>query len=252
MKHIIKKCSMAILLIAGMANITGCGGKTGSGTNHAPVAHDDTATATQGGAAVTIDVLANDTDEDNDTLSIKAGSLTTPDHGGTVTISDGKVTYTPPTGYYGTETFQYTVSDGQGGEDNGTVSVAVNATPTAHDDTASATRAGAAVTIDVLANDTDSDGDSLSIKSGSLSTPDHGGTATINSGKITYTPPDNYSGTETFDYTTTDGHGGEDTATVTVTIARAWGSPVLIGDGNTVDAEKPQVAALPNGDVIAV
>ncbi len=239
-------------LIAIMSVLSGCGGGGGGSTNHAPVAHDDTATATQGGAAVTIDVLANDTDEDNNTLSIKSGSLTSPNHGGTVTIRDGKVTYTPPTGYYGTETFQYTVSDGQGGEDNGTVTVAVNAPPVAQDDTATATRAGTAVTIDVLANDTDSNGNTLSIKSGSLTTPTHGGTATIGSGKITYTPPANYSGTETFNYTATDGHGGEDTATVTVTIAKAWGSPVLIGDGNTVDAEKPQVAALPNGDAIAV
>ena len=127
-----------------------------------------------------------------------------------------------------------------------------NHPPAAHDDTASAIRGGAAVTINVLVNDTDSNGDTLSIKSGSLTTPTHGGTVTISSGKITYTPPANYSGTETFDYTVTDGHGGEDTATVTVTIAKAWGNPVLIGDGNTVDAKEAKVAALPNGDAIAV
>ncbi len=127
-----------------------------------------------------------------------------------------------------------------------------NAAPTAVDDSCRAERGGAAVTVDPLANDTDSNGDILRIKSGSLTTPDHGGTAAISNDRIIYTPPKDYSGVETFRYTVTDGRGGEDEATVRVTVAKAWGDPVLIGDGNSVNAKNPQVAVLPDGDAVAV
>ena len=75
----------------------------------APVANDDSAQATTG-ATVTIDVLANDTDANGDTLTVSSVSGTT---GGTATISSGgtSVTYTAP-GTAGDYTFTYTASDG--------------------------------------------------------------------------------------------------------------------------------------------
>jgi len=68
--------------------------------------------------------------------------------------------------------------------------------------------------VDVLVNDTDVDGDTLSIKS--MTQPAHG-TVTKENGKLKYTPDNNYSGTDTFDYTVTDGDL-DDTATVSVTV----------------------------------
>jgi len=126
-----------------------------------------------------------------------------------------------------------------------------NHSPVANDDAASATRGGAVMTIDVLANDTDEDNNTLSIKSGSLSTPTHGGTVTLSGNKITYTPPASYSGTETFDYTVTDGHGGEDTATVTVTIARKWEGARLI-ETDSADTYSPRIAMDASGNALAV
>ncbi|UTJ05774.1 putative Ig domain-containing protein [Arcobacter roscoffensis] len=79
--------------------------------NDAPKAVDDTAN-TLVDTAVTIDVLANDSDEDKDTtLTIKDGSLTTPMNGSAQTV-DGKIVYTPSSGYLGDDTFMYTVTDG--------------------------------------------------------------------------------------------------------------------------------------------
>ncbi|WP_277656870.1 retention module-containing protein [Seleniivibrio woodruffii] len=91
--------------------------------NDNPVANDDTATVDEN-SSVVIDVRSNDTDLDGDTLSVSAVSQ--PAHG-TVTIgADGKLVYTPTRGYYGTDSFTYTVSDGKGGTDTATVSITVN------------------------------------------------------------------------------------------------------------------------------
>jgi hypothetical protein len=122
-----------------------------------------------------------------------------------------------------------------------------NHAPVALDDNASTTRGGAAVDIDALANDTDSDGDTLTLQS--VATPAHG-TATISSGKIHYTPPSNFSGTVMFEYTVSDGTV-TDTATVTVTIDKSWGNEAMIESG-TEDAYDSQIAFDGDGNAIAV
>jgi uncharacterized repeat protein (TIGR01451 family) len=73
------------------------------------------------------------------------------------------------------------------------------------------------VTIDVLNNDSDPDGDTLTVASVTQGT--HG--SVINNGNdVTYTPGSGFSGTDSFGYTVSDGHGGTDTATVTVTVVK--------------------------------
>jgi hypothetical protein len=98
--------------------------------------------------------------------------------------------------------------------------VKVNTAPVAVDDTLTAGKSSAATLIDVLANDTNNDSsDSLSLVS--VTTPNHGGTAAIASGKINYQPASGYIGTETFDYTLHDTLGVTDVGTVTVTVVDA-------------------------------
>jgi cytochrome c len=92
---------------------------TEANTNRNPVAVDDSAETTEG-TAVDVDVLANDTDADGDTLALD--SVTDPANG-TATISGTKVRYTPDAGHTGADTFDYVVSDGNGGTDTGTVTV---------------------------------------------------------------------------------------------------------------------------------
>jgi hypothetical protein len=88
--------------------------------NCPPVAVDDTAT-TVNGFPVTINVLANDSDPDGDPLTVT--SVSDPPNGTAVNNGDGTVTYTPDCGFFGTDTFGYSISDGQGGTDTGLVTV---------------------------------------------------------------------------------------------------------------------------------
>ena len=94
-------------------------------TNNSPTANDDSAQTTSG-TAVSINVLANDTDADGDTLTISA--VNTPQNG-TAEIVSSSIVYTPGTGFTGTDTFEYTVSDGNGGTDTATVTVTVSSDP---------------------------------------------------------------------------------------------------------------------------
>ena len=186
--------------------------------NTAPRAGDDTASTRQG-TPVDVAVLGNDSDADGDSLTVTA--VTQPAHGTVTVNSDGTITYTPDAGYTGPDSFEYTVSDGNGGSDTGTVRVTVTPTAPANSDTRAGddevgTGAGSPVTIPVLYNDTDPDGDELSVISATQ--PAHG-TVTVNpDGTITYTPQAGYTGPDSFQYTVSDGNGGTDTATVTVTV----------------------------------
>lgn len=91
--------------------------------NCPPVAEDDAA-ATIAGSPVTVDVLANDSDPDGDTLTVTGN--TDPANGSVVDNGDGTFTYTPNNGFTGDDTFTYTISDGNGGTDTATVTITVN------------------------------------------------------------------------------------------------------------------------------
>ncbi|MBD3886307.1 cadherin-like domain-containing protein [Phormidium tenue FACHB-886] len=89
--------------------------------NTAPIANPDSASTAQN-QPVTVDVLANDTDAEQDALNV-TGS-TTPSNG-ILTNNNGSFIYTPNSGFSGTDSFTYTISDGKGGSATATVSIAV-------------------------------------------------------------------------------------------------------------------------------
>jgi RNA polymerase sigma factor (sigma-70 family) len=190
--------------------------------NAAPVAAADTVTAASAwgaGTATRIDVLANDTDPNGDTLTVTA--VTQPSHG-TAALADGVVSYTPVAGYAGPDSFGYTISDGHGGTATGTVTITVGAlpdrAPVAHDDEATADAAWsspAPVMVDVLANDTDPDGDALSLAS--VGDAAHG-TVAIEADRLVYTPDAGFSGEDIVTYVVSDGRGLTDSGTVTITV----------------------------------
>jgi hypothetical protein len=192
-----------------------------TGENDNPVAVDDAAT-TDEDMAVTIAVLNNDFDVDGDDLTVT--SVTTPTNG-VVAINppstgsgQATVTYTPTTNFNGSDSFAYSVSDGNGGSDTAVVTITVepvNDSPLAADDSAT-TNEETAVTIDVLANDSDVEGHALSIIS--VSTPGDGNAVLNGDDTITYTPDSGFVGVDSFTYTISDGNGGSDTATVTVNV----------------------------------
>jgi YD repeat-containing protein len=186
---------------------------TVNSTNHAPVANTDTV-ATAINAAVTFDPLANDTDADYDALTITA--KTNGSHG-TVAINSGAtLTYTPTTGYTGSDSFTYTVSDGSATA-TGTVNMTVSTGPVAVADTIHTTPS-TAYTFDPRSNDTDAAGYTLTVTGKTNGT--NGFVAINGTGTgVTYTPNSGYTGNDSFTYTVTDGHGGSGTATVTATIS---------------------------------
>ncbi|HRW04652.1 MAG TPA: cadherin-like domain-containing protein, partial [Caldilineaceae bacterium] len=151
-------------------------------TNQAPQTVADEVSAEKE-KPVTINVLNNDSDANGDALTIT--EVSKPQFG-TATTDGQTITYTPSAGFEGTDTFTYLVSDGKGGESAGSVTITVgtNQAPTAGADSAT-TPSGTVVIINVGANDSDPDGDTLTII---IDGPPSNGTATVENGQIVYTP----------------------------------------------------------------
>ncbi len=225
-------------------------------TNGAPVAVNDAANA-QRGVPVTINVLANDTDADGDVLSIASVTAT---GGATAQISGTAVIFTSNTATTVTpQTFTYTVSDGRGGSAVGTVTVTVNAAPVALADAAT-TIVGVPVTISVLANDTDANGNVLTV---TAVTQSANGTASIvttgaqANKAVVFTP--SAIGVATFTYTVSDANGGTATGTVSVTVASAVNRvPLAAADTATTAGTTAVIVNVrandsdPDGDVLTV
>ena len=156
----------------------------------------------------------NGSDSDSDLLSYKVA--TDPSHG-QVTIDEESFTYTPDSGYDGSDSFEYRVSDGNGGNATAPVSVMINETggnvpPTANGLSISTIENES---VSETFNGTDSDGDNLEYSV--ASSPDHG-KISIEGDSFTYTPDDGYAGSDSFTYKVSDGNGGTDVATVSMEI----------------------------------
>jgi outer membrane protein OmpA-like peptidoglycan-associated protein len=186
--------------------------------NRGPAAVNDSVAA-QCGSPLNINVLGNDTDPDGDPLTIT--SVSVPGKG-TASISGGRIVYTPTSGAgcTGTDTFTYAISDGKGGTSSATVSVALqpapppNNPPVARNDQYFLGCGTNSQTLDVLINDRDPDGDSLTITS--LTQPSVGNvTISADGKKLQYTVARCFTRTM-FTYTISDGKGGTSTAMVTI------------------------------------
>ncbi len=202
-------------------------------TNHHPVGVDDMVSLVEGSDAIWIDVLANDSDADGDALSLV--SVTPPLHG-TASISDNRVRYTPAAGFTGGDTFSYTLSDGRGGSGGANVHITVtsrpNQAPIARDDSA-VTPFQTPITLSPLSNDTDPDGDDLTLVA--ITQPVHGNAVLNGDGQVTYTPDAGFSGADGFSYTIEDGRGGSASAQVAITVMPPLNSPpVAVNDSASV------------------
>jgi hypothetical protein len=205
------------------------------GDDMAPIAVDDTAATNEDVTLVLDDttVLANDTDAENHTLAVTAVANAT--HG-TVSHAGTQITFVPDANYHGPATFEYTVSDGFK-TDTGLVAVTVgpvNDLPVAVVDAATTPEDTAlvAATSVFLANDTDLDGDTLSITAVQPTANTHGVVALAGT-TITYTPDANFNGAAAFTYTVSDGNGGTATGTVDVAVTPVQDAPVAIADALT-------------------
>jgi len=167
--------------------------------NIAPIAVSDSVRV-QGDALIIIDVLANDTDIDNDTLTL---GVVTAKLGIVTVTTDNKIEYQAKTDFIGLDVVSYSVSDGQGGTASSTVTVEVfaNQAPIVIDDVAN-TDDRTAIIIDVLNNDTDADNDALSVLSANV---DFGSVFVNSDGSLTFTPDVGFDGVATISYEVTDG-----------------------------------------------
>jgi subtilisin family serine protease len=210
-----------------------------------PVAVDDTLTTSED-AAASVAVLANDTDPDLETLT--AASVTQPAHGTASINADGTMLYTPSPNYNGPDAFGYSVADGAGMTDDGAVSVTVtpaNDRPTANDDSAS-TAEDTAVTIPVLANDSDIDGDSLTV---TVTSPGEGTTTVAPDGTVSYTPPRDFYGSDAFGYTISDGAGGTAGATVSIAVSAVNDTPTVAPKTVSTTYQKAVAVTMTGADV---
>ena len=202
---------------------------TGGGLNQAPVAAPDAAVLDED-EPTAVDVLANDADPDGDALAVVAASDPA---NGAVALVAGRLTDAPDVDFNGVDSFTYTVSDGNGGEDTATVTITVepvNDDPDVEDDAASTLEDGS-VTIDVLANDADPDGDALAVTeaAGTLH-----GAVTVSDATVVYVPDPDFNGTDVFEYTVSDGNEGADTGEIAVTVTPVNDPPAVIDDAASV------------------
>ncbi len=205
--------------------------------NDPPVAVNDTYPATEDTVLtvnVATGVLANDTDEENGTLT--AAVVSQPTKGVLALNANGSFTYTPNADQNGLDTFTYQASDpGTALSMVATVTINIapaNDLPVATADAFSGNE-DTMITGNVLTNDTDVDGDMLTA---SLVADVATGTLTLNpNGSFTYTPAANATGDVTFTYRANDGTGNSNTVTVTLTLTAVNDPPVGAVDSyNTV------------------
>jgi hypothetical protein len=199
---------------------------TTTGANTAPTAGDDAAATTED-VAVTIAVIANDSDAEDGQPGVQSAGNGA--NGATVVNSDDTITYIPNADFNGADSFTYTVVDSGGMTDTALVTVtisAVNDAPVAADDTAQ-TEQGVAVVIDLLANDSDAEDGAPVVQSVGAATS--GAVANNGNGTATYTPNAGYDGPDIFTYTVVDNHGLTDTPSVAVTVNPAP-EPIHVGD----------------------
>ena len=180
--------------------------------NHQPIAVDDIA-QTRVNTAIIINVLANDTDRDNDALIINPANAVL----GEVSIIENQLNYQPMDDFVGTETIVYAISDGKGGADFAEVIIDViaNKAPLAVDDVAT-TFKGESVVIKVLENDSDPESDQLNLVSG---VAQNGNVAINTDNTLTYIPNSDFIGVDEIAYIITDTFNAQAVGKIKVTVS---------------------------------
>jgi len=192
-------------------------------------AGDDSLNVTEDSGLTTGSVTANDSTTSGGSLSYAVASGVS---NGTLAFRpDGSYDYTPNANFNGSDSFTYTVTDAASGESSTqTVNITVapvNDAPTAINDSITVDEDSVfASTIDLDANDTDPDGDALSVVAGTFTTAQGGSIVIAADGSYTYTPKVNFSGSDSVDYTVTDGVL-TDTGTLNITVAPVADAPVI-------------------------
>ncbi|MCG8648772.1 MAG: Ig-like domain-containing protein, partial [Pirellulales bacterium] len=215
--------------------------------NDAPVANVDNYSVSEDNVlnVLAAGVLTNDVDVDGDSLT--AVQVSNPSHGTATLQSDGSLVYTPDANFHGTDSFTYHANDGLADSANVQVLITVdpiNDMPTSVNDNYTASEDvvfSANAALGVLANDSDIDGDPLTV---SLVANGTNGTAVLHSdGSFSYTPNLNYVGTDTFTYVAFDGAANSVVGTVTMTVNAVNDAPVAGDNSYTTVEDQPLTVA---------
>ncbi|MFN7782067.1 MAG: Ig-like domain-containing protein [Lysobacterales bacterium] len=190
-----------------------------------PVANPDTASTVRG-TPVSFNVLSNDSDPAGEALSLVA--VGTPSNGSASFNAAGVVTYTPAAGFVGSDTFSYRARNASGVEVEGRITVTVTAVPPRALSDVATTPYNTPITVNVLANDTDPSGDTLTLVA---VTGVSNGTASFTpSGSVTFRPAaEFFGGVVTLGYRIRNSAGGEDTASLVITVSPPVG-PIAVAD----------------------
>ena len=222
-----------------LVGLAGCGGG-GGGADAAAVPSTPAAPANQ---APQLTSSRFDVDEDQslsgqltatdaEGQAISFAKATDPAQGTASVSSSGALTYVPPANFNGSASFDITLADSGGAQRTATVTIAVrpvNDAPVARDDQLRVAT-GAPVTLSLLANDTDLDGDPLNV---TVLSQGRGGTVSVGAGNVvTLTPDGSYSGPLVFNYRVTDAAGVTADATARLVVGRFAGL-VFVADETT-------------------
>ena len=199
--------------------------------NNAPIAIADSYT-TSVNAAKTINPMDNDKDPENQSISI---SFVGTPVSGTAVKSGNSIVYTPSNNFVGSDSFTYTIADASGATSTSTISFTViNHAPVAQNDIYSSP-GNTQITISPMINDTDSDGQQISLLS--VSTPSHG-TAVKSGANIIYTPSLDYAGVDAFTYTISDASSATASASISITMTN--NPPTAVNDAYSTIVNIPK------------
>ncbi len=216
----------------------------------APVNHAPVATSVTIGVALNTQYVGtlSGTDADGDTLTFAAGS-TAASHGTVQIASNGTFTYTPNTGYLGSDAFSFKVNDGTVNSADGLISIQVS-TGVNHPPVATATSIHTVLntTYSGILTGTDADGNSLTFAAGSTAAA-HGIVVINPAGNFTYTPNTGYVGTDSFSFKVNDGTVNSADATVAVQVTASNTPPVATATSIHVVFSTPYSGTLTGTDV---
>ena len=214
------------------------------------IANDDVLTVEEDSGNNVLDVLNNDVVISGDgTLSIV--SATQPTTGGTVSLTNGTLSFEPAENYNGQVDFTYRVSDSNGVQEDAAVTVNVTPTndpPSGNEDTITVNQNSTDNVLNVLQNDETTPDTNEDLTIVAISSPSDGGALDIavGGGSLVYTPAADFTGTTTFNYTISDGEL-EDEVSVNVLVAPADDPPTAVDDDFTIAEDTPET----NYDVLA-
>jgi len=227
-----------------IAGISASGALMTLGAEVGPAVLDDLFFADEDQPVTGLDVLANDSDGNGDSLAVVDFDRLSMEGGQVEYLGDGRFSYTPAENFHGFDSFIYTVSDrpaGQGGRSGDAwvdISVAaVNDPPEALADSAQGPEDAAAIDIAPLGNDGDIDGDLLEIASFDASSAAGGSVEQIAPGLLRYVPPADFSGDDSFAYSAGDGSASSAPAQISIRVAAVNDPPQAADDDAQTDED---------------